>query len=90
MNTQNIFILIGIIVVIALASMSIQCYNQNEEFKKNNMSNFNFAGLILGLAVIVLAGGLVYMVRQNYGGQKQKIQEMYKKYYKNPQVNAQV
>jgi MFS family permease len=64
------FILFGGIFSIATSSIAIECYNKNEEHKRNNSSNFGFLTINLITAIIIVLISFIllyYIMFRNLG-----------------------
>jgi hypothetical protein len=66
MNVQILLTSIAIIIAtafgIATSSIGIECYNKNEELKKDKFRNFDFiiANLVCNILMVLIAFSLMY------------------------------
>jgi len=66
MSAKTIFILVVVIMVcialIAISSITIQAYNDNSDYKKNNPKKFDFAVAMLVSSIIIIILCIAYIV----------------------------
>ena len=58
----SIIVIVAAIFTLASTSIGVQCYNDNNEYKKSNYSKFGFTVFCLVLSIFALIGGGAGMV----------------------------